>query len=352
MSCSFGEKFKITIFGQSHSEAIGVVIDGIPAGVKLDLEKIKIFMERRSPANKSYATKRNEADEFEIVSGVVDGVTCGAPLCAIIKNTDAKSADYSKIRAVPRPSHADFTAFMKYNGFNDVRGGGNFSGRMTAPICFAGAVAAQLLEEKGIFIGAHIEYLPDTCDEKFDAVNVTAEDLNAVKEKDFPVIKDKVKALMLEEIGDAAKDGNSIGGCIECAVVGLPVGIGEPIFDGLESEISRAVFSVPAVKGIEFGRTLDRGSDNNDAFTVADGQIKTETNNHGGILGGLSSGMPLIFHVTVKPTPSIGKPQKTVNLETMKPTKLEIGGRHDPCIVPRAVPCIEAAAALAIINLI
>lgn len=352
MSCSFGEKLKITVFGQSHSEAIGVVIDGIPAGKKLDLEKIKQFMARRSPADKSYATKRSEADEFVIVSGLLDGVTCGAPLCAMIKNTDAKSADYSRIRAVPRPSHADFTAFMKHNGFNDVRGGGNFSGRMTAPVCFAGAVAMQLLEEQNIYIGAHIEYLSDTCDSKFDAVKVTAEELNSVKEKDFPVIKDKVKALMLEEIEEAAKDGDSVGGCIECAVVGMPVGIGEPIFNGLESEISRAVFSVPAVKGIEFGRTLDHGSENNDPFTVIDGQIKTETNNHGGILGGLSSGMPLIFHVTIKPTPSIGKPQKTVNLETVKPTKLEIGGRHDPCIVPRAVPCIEAAAALAIINLI
>lgn len=352
MSCSFGEKLKITVFGQSHSEAIGVVIDGIPAGKKLDLEKIKQFMARRSPADKSYATKRSEADEFVIVSGLLDGVTCGAPLCAMIKNTDAKSADYSRIRAVPRPSHADFTAFMKHNGFNDVRGGGNFSGRMTAPVCFAGAVAMQLLEEQNIYIGAHIEYLSDTCDSKFDAVKVTAEELNSVKEKDFPVIKDKVKALMLEEIEEAAKDGDSVGGCIECAVVGLPVGIGEPIFNGLESEISRAVFSVPAVKGIEFGRTLDHGSENNDPFTVIDGQIKTETNNHGGILGGLSSGMPLIFHVTIKPTPSIGTPQKTVNLETVKLTKLEIGGRHDPCIVPRAVPCIEAAAALAIINLI
>lgn len=352
MSCSFGEKLKITVFGQSHSEAIGVVIDGIPAGKKLDLEKIKQFMARRSPADKSYATKRSEADEFVIVSGLLDGVTCGAPLCAMIKNTDAKSADYSRIRAVPRPSHADFTAFMKHNGFNDVRGGGNFSGRMTAPVCFAGAVAMQLLEEQNIYIGAHIEYLSDTCDSKFDAVKVTAEELNSVKEKDFPVIKDKVKALMLEEIEEAAKDGDSVGGCIECAVVGMPVGIGEPIFNGLESEISRAVFSVPAVKGIEFGRTLDHGSENNDPFTVIDGQIKAETNNHGGILGGLSSGMPLIFHVTIKPTPSIGKPQKTVNLETVKPTKLEIGGRHDPCIVPRAVPCIEAAAALAIINLI
>lgn len=352
MSCSFGEKFKTTIFGQSHSEAIGVVIDGIPAGKKLDIEKIKKFMARRSPAGKDYATRRNEADSFEIVSGLFNGVTCGAPLCALIRNTDAKSEAYDKLRLTPRPSHADFTAYMKHNGFNDYRGGGNFSGRMTAPICFAGAVAIQLLEEKEIYVGAHIEYLSETCDAKLDAVNVTGAELNAVKEKDFPVINDKFKKLMLDEIEEAAKNSDSVGGCIECAVVGLPVGIGEPIFNGLESEISRAVFSIPAVKGIEFGRTLDFGSENNDPFTVTDGKIRTETNNHGGILGGLSSGMPLIFHATVKPTPSIGKIQKSVNLETNETAALEIGGRHDPCIVPRAVPCIEAAAALAVINLI
>lgn len=351
MSCSFGEKFRVTIFGQSHSEMIGVVIDGIPAGIKPDTDKIEAFMSRRAPANKSYATKRNEADHFEIVSGIVDGITCGAPLCAVIRNRDAKSGDYEKIKKCPRPSHADFTAYMKHGGFNDVRGGGNFSGRMTAPLCFAGAIAMQMLEEKGIFIGAHVDKIAEISDEKFDAVCVSKNDLIKIKEKDFPVINYSAKEKMLAEIESARQNDDSVGGRIECAVVGLPVGIGEPIFDGLESEISRAVFSIPAVKGIEFGSTKNYGSENNDAFII-DGEVKTETNNHGGILGGLSSGMPVVFSTVIKPTPSIGQKQKTVNLEKMAESELEISGRHDPCIVPRAVPCVEAATAIAIINLI
>lgn len=352
MSCSFGEKFKVTVFGQSHSEMLGVVIDGIPAGIKLDIEKIEKFMARRSPANKNYATKRNEADKIEIVSGIVDGITCGAPLCAVIKNTDIESKDYDKIKICPRPAHADFTAYMKHNGFNDFRGGGNFSGRMTAPLCFAGAVAMQMLNEKDIYIGAHIENIADVFDDNYDAVNVDKNVLLSIKEKDFPVINDGIKCEMLSVIGSAANSLDSVGGGIECAVVGLPVGVGEPIFNGLESEISRAVFSIPAVKGIEFGTTMDYGSENNDSFVVDGEKIKTETNNHGGILGGLSSGMPLIFSTVIKPTPSIGRVQKTVDMRTMTETELEINGRHDPCIVPRAVPCIEAAAAIAIINLI
>lgn len=351
MSCSFGEKFRVTIFGQSHSEMLGVVIDGIPAGIKLDIDRIKTFMSRRAPANKNYATQRNEADRFEIVSGIVDGITCGAPLCAVIRNTDARSGDYESMKKCPRPSHADYTAFIKHGGFNDVRGGGNFSGRMTAALCLAGAAAMQMLEEKGIFIGAHIEKIAEISDEKFDAINVNKNDLIKITEKDFPVISDSAKEKMLAEIESTKQKNDSVGGRIECAVVGLPVGIGEPIFNGLESEISRAVFSVPAVKGIEFGSTNNYGSENNDPFVIKNG-IKTETNNHGGILGGLSSGMPVVFSVSVKPTPSIGMAQRTVNLETETETELEISGRHDPCILPRAVPCIEAAAAIAIINLI
>jgi len=352
MSCSFGKKFKVTIFGQSHSEAIGAVIDGIPAGIRLDLDEIEKFMARRAPNNKSYATKRSEADKFEIVSGVVDGITCGAPLCAIIKNTDIKSGDYENIKKCPRPSHADFTAFMKHNGFNDVRGGGNFSGRMTAPLCFAGAVALELFKAKNIHIGAHIKSIGEIDDESFDSVCVTDKEISAVTEKDFPVINDEIKEKMLDEISKAQSNYDSVGGTVECAVVGLPIGIGDPIFDGLESEISRAVFSVPAVKGIEFGTTKTYGSDNNDSF-ITDGKvIKTATNNHGGILGGISSGMPLIFTVKVKPTPSIGCVQKTVDLTTMTETEITVNGRHDPCIVPRIVPCIEAATAIALINLI
>ncbi len=353
MSCSFGEKFKITIFGQSHSEAIGVVIDNVPAGIKLDEEKIAKFMARRAPGQNAYSTKRKEADKPEIISGVVDGITCGAPICAIIKNSDQHSKDYSKLKSLPRPSHSDFAAYMKHSGFNDIRGGGNFSGRMTAPLCFAGALAMQILEEKGIKIGAHIEKIAGICDERFDSVNV---DLNVIENKDFPVICDSVKEKMLAKIEQARLDCDSVGGVIECAVTGLPVGLGEPMFDGVENVISQAVFAIPAIKGVEFGNGFEcadlKGSENNDPFITDGGKITTETNNHGGILGGITSGMPLIFRVAVKPTPSISKAQRTVNLETNSAEELIIEGRHDPCIVPRAVPPVVAAAALAILNLI
>lgn len=353
MSCSFGEKFKITIFGQSHSEAIGVVIDGVPAGISLDSEKIGRFMARRAPGKNAYSTKRKEADKPEIVSGIVDGITCGTPICAIIKNSDQHSKDYSKLKILPRPSHADFAAYMKHDGFNDIRGGGNFSGRMTAPMCFAGAVAMQILEEKGIEIGAHIEKIAGVSDTRFNPVDP---DLTSLDGKEFPLLDDSVKEEMLAKIEAARLDCDSVGGVIECAVTGLPVGIGEPMFGGVENVLSQAVFAIPAIKGIEFGNGFDcaelRGSENNDEFVIADGRITTKTNNHGGILGGLTSGMPLIFRVAVKPTPSISKPQMTVNLEKNEAEELIIEGRHDPCIVPRAVPCIEAATAIAILNMV
>lgn len=356
MSCNFGEKFKITIFGQSHSDAIGVVIDGIPAGIRLDSEKINKFMARRAPGKNKYSTPRKEDDKPEILSGVVDGITCGAPLCAVIRNSNQHSKDYAKLKTLPRPSHSDFAAYMKHNGFNDIRGGGNFSGRMTAPMCFAGAIAMQILEEKGIRIGAHVEKIAGVCDARFDPVNVTANDFDSICEKDFPLLNDDVKEEILAKIEDARLDGDSVGGVIECAVTGISAGIGEPMFNGVENVISQAVFAVPAIKGIEFGNGFDctdlRGSENNDSFIVTDGRITTATNNHGGILGGITSGMPVIFRVAVKPTPSIAKQQMTVNLENGCAQELVVGGRHDPCIVPRAVPCIEAATAIAMINLI
>lgn len=356
MSLSFGEKFKITVFGQSHSDSIGVVIDSIPAGIKLDTDKICSFMSRRAPGKNAYSTPRSEDDIPEILSGVEDGITCGAPLCAIIKNKNQHSKDYSKLKNLPRPSHADFAAYMKHNGMNDIRGGGNSSGRMTAPLCFAGAVAMQMLEEKGIRIGAHIEKIAGISDSRFDPVNIDAKTLESISSKEFPLIDDSKKDEMISEILKAKADRDSVGGIIECAVTGLPAGIGEPMFDGIENAISKAVFAIPAIKGIEFGNGFDcadlRGSENNDSFIIKDGKIATATNNHGGILGGMTSSMPVIFRVAVKPTPSIAKPQMTVNLQTMKPEELIIEGRHDPCIVPRAVPCVEAAAALALINLI
>ncbi len=353
MSCNFGEKVKITIFGQSHSDAIGVVIDGLPAGKKLDMEEIYEFMARRAPGKNKFSTQRKEADLPEILSGLVDGVTCGAPICAVIKNGDTRSKDYENLKRVPRPAHSDFAAFFKYNGFNDVRGGGNFSGRMTAPLCFAGAVCMQYLKDMGIEIGAHIERIAGVSDARYNPVNV---DFADVKTKEFPVINDEAGEKMREKIEDARLSADSVGGVIECAITGLPVGLGEPMFDGVENVVSHAVFAIPAVKGIEFGSGFGGsdllGSENNDSFTVRDGKIETESNNHGGILGGITSSMPVVFRVAMKPTPSIGKEQKSVNLLTREEESLVINGRHDPCVVPRAVPCVEAAAAVAIMNLI
>lgn len=356
MSCNFGSKIKLTIFGQSHSQAIGCVLDGIPAGIKLDTDRIEAFMARRAPGKNKISTARKEADTPRIISGVVDGVTCGAPICAIIENSDTRSGDYDKLRSLPRPGHSDYAAFMKHNGFNDIRGGGNFSGRLTAPLCFAGAVCIQIIESRGIHIGAHISSIAQIDDCKFDAVGVTKENLDSVKSKLFPVIDDTKGEEMIAAIDAARSDGDSVGGTVECAVIGLPAGIGDPIFDGIENQISRIVFGIPAVKGIEFGSGFDgsrlRGSENNDAFTCTNGEIKTVTNNHGGILGGITSGMPVIFRCAFKPTPSIAKQQQTVNLSTGENEIFTVGGRHDPCVVQRAVPCVEAAAALAITDYI
>ena len=352
MSCSFGTNIKITIFGQSHSPAIGVVIDGIPAGIKLDQDKIYKFMQRRAPGNSDISTPRKEEDFPNIVSGVVDNITCGAPICAIVENRNVKSGDYDKFKEIPRPSHADFSAYMKHSGFNDIRGGGNFSGRLTAPLCFAGALCLQILEEKGIFIGAHITSIGKIKGERFNPVNVNADLLQTLTKKEFPVLNDTAESNMKAEILKAKKQLDSVGGTVECAVVGVPAGIGEPIFEGIENKLSQIIFGIPAIKGIEFGNGFDcadlLGSENNDEFMADGDKITTKTNNHGGILGGISSGMPIIFRVAIKPTPSIGKSQKSVNLKTKEMEELVVEGRHDPCIMPRAVPCIEAAAAIAI----
>ncbi len=348
MSFTFGENIKITVFGQSHAEAIGVVIDGLPAGLSFDEEAVCSFMARRAPGKSSLATPRKESDIPEIISGIVNGKTCGAPICALIKNTDTRSGDYNP--EIPRPSHADYPAFVKYKGAFDYRGGGHFSGRMTAPLCFAGALCNQILERKGIKVSAHIFSIATIKDIPFNPLNPEA--VNT----DFPVISADAGKAMQELILNTAKEGDSVGGIIECAITGLPAGIGEPMFDGLESRISSAVFAIPAVKGLEFGAgfkaTEMKGSENNDAFYFSDGEIKTKTNHHGGILGGLSSGMPIVFRVAFKPTPSIAKAQESVNLSTKEAVTLLIKGRHDPCIVPRAVPCVEAMAAIAITDIL
>ena len=357
MSSEFGKKVRITIFGQSHSEAIGVVIDGLPVGENIDMERIQQFMERRAPGRAAYATTRKETDIPRVVSGLFEGKTCGAPLCAIIENTNMRSKDYDRLKDLPRPAHADFTAWVKYKGANDHRGGGHFSGRLTAPLCFAGAVCMQILERKGIHIGAHILSIRDVREESFDAVQITAEELKKITAKTFPVASDTIGEDMQKVIAQAKAKSDSVGGVIECAVVGLPVGVGEPMFDGLESRLSAALFAIPAVKGVEFGAGFAAaelfGSENNDAFYYdAEGNVRTKTNHHGGSLGGISSGMPLVVRAAFKPTPSIGCLQDTISLAKKENEKLEITGRHDPCIVPRAVPCVEAAVAAALLDLL
>ncbi len=351
MSCNFGEKIRIQIFGQSHSEMLGVVIDGLPAGFEPDIDAVHAFLMRRQ-GGKSFSTPRKEEDLPHIVSGLVDGKTCGAPLCALFANKNIKSKDYAQMADIPRPSHADYVAHVKYNGANDVRGGGHFSGRMTLALCFAGALCMQILNDKGIYIGAHIASIGSVEDEMFSPTNV---DFSAV-DAEFPTLDSTKKQKMINEIAMYAKEYDSIGGSIECAVTGLPVGIGEPMFDGLENQIAKVVFAVPAIRGIEFGAGFAAaqmpGSVHNDAYYYENDVVKVKNNHAGGVLGGISTGMPLIFKVAVKPTPSIFKEQESISLSHKKGATLAIKGRHDPCIVPRAVPCIEAAAALAVINLL
>ncbi len=356
MSSSFGKLLKVTVFGQSHSEAIGVVLDGLPAGVRLDIEAIHKFMARRAPGGSRFSTARSEADIPNILSGLVDGVTCGAPLSAVIQNGDARSRDYEKLRDLPRPMHADYAAAVKYGGANDIRGGGQFSGRLTAPLCFAGAVAMQLLAQRGITVGAHIAAIAGEADTPFDPVTLSAQQLAELSRKAFPVLSDEAGLRMQAQIDAARSDGDSVGGIIECAAVGVPAGLGQPLYEGLENRLAAAVFGIPAVKGVEFGAGFAaaamRGSDHNDPFTMQGGRTVTQTNNHGGILGGISTGMPITLRAAFKPTPSIAKAQQTVSLSRGENAELVITGRHDPCVVPRAVPCVEAAAALVLLDLL
>lgn len=355
MSNTLGDKIKCTVFGQSHSEVIGIVVEGVPAGLTLDTEFINKFMARRAPGKGRHTTARKEADLPRIVSGTVNGVTCGAPICAVIENGDTRSGDYDDIKKIPRPGHADFTAYTKFEGNNDIRGGGQFSGRLTAPLCFAGAVCMQMLSMSGIKIAAHISEIAGVKDTPCDPLEPQSE-LYDVADKPFPTIDNSAGAAMLAAIEQARLAGDSVGGIIECAVTGVGAGYGEPMFDGVENAISRAVFGVPAVKGIEFGAGFDvakmRGSENNDPFTVKDGKVVTIANNCGGILGGITNGMPIVFRCAIKPTPSISLEQRSIDLSKMEDAILAVKGRHDPCIVSRAVPAIEAVTAIAIANLI
>lgn len=344
MGSTFGKNVTMTIFGQSHSPALGMTLEGIPAGSRIDEEELRAFLTRRAPGQNDYSTPRKEADIPEFVSGIVGGITCGTPITALIRNTDTRSGDYELLKRVPRPGHADYTAEVRYNGYQDYAGGGHFSGRMTAPLCVAGGICKQLLEKEGITIISRIYSVKDIKDE--------GELQNSTADKLFPVVDDSKGQEMIQCILNAAKQGDSVGGIVECAILGLPAGIGDPMFDGMENRIANACFGIPAVKGIEFGAGFDAarmfGSENNDEYCIRDGRIQTIGNNAGGILGGITNGMPVTFKVALKPTPSIRKEQKSVDLSTMEETTLVVPGRHDPCIVPRAVPCVEAAAALAV----
>lgn len=353
MSSTYGDNLKLSIFGQSHGPAIGMTLDGIPAGLPVDLEKLQHFLNRRAPGQNDWSTPRREEDRPEFLGGILEGFTCGSPLAAVIYNKNTRSHDYSNLKECPRPGHADYTAQVKYGGFQDAAGGGHFSGRLTAPLCIAGGLCLQWLEEAGIRISARI--LSIGGQEDSSAMDPVSPDLDLIA-KDFPVLSREAAVRMQQSIAEARADGDSLGGIIECYITGLPVGIGEPMFGGVESRIAQIVYGVPAVKSVSFGigsAAADmRGSQCNDAFTVSDGSVTTLTNHAGGILGGITNGMPVIFRVAIKPTPSISRPQQSISLESGTAQELIIKGRHDPCIVPRAVPVIEAAAAVAIYDLI
>ena len=344
MSSTYGENLHLTIFGQSHSPAIGVTVEGIPAGEKVDPDELQRFLDRRAPGKNAWSTPRKEADVPEILSGLVNGHTCGAPLTAIIRNTNTRPQDYANLAVVPRPGHADYTAEVKYGGWQDRTGGGHFSGRLTAPLCIAGGICLQILAREGITVVSRIAAIAGISDE--------GELTGSTADKEFPVVSDACGEKMREAIAAAREAGDSVGGIVECVVLGAPAGLGDPMFGGMENRIASAVFGIPAVKGVEFGAGFGaselRGSENNDAFAVKDGRIVTETNRCGGILGGITTGMPIVFRAAFKPTPSIARAQRSVDLQTMTQETLTVAGRHDPCIVPRAVPCVEAAAAVAV----
>lgn len=352
MSSMYGDNLKLSVFGQSHAAAIGMTLDGIPAGLPVDMAALQAFLARRAPGQNGFSTTRKEADTPEFLCGISDGFTCGAPVTAIIRNTNTRSGDYDNLRDCPRPGHADYTAQIKYGGYQDAAGGGHFSGRLTAPICIAGGLCIQWLAERGIRVGAHIASIAGISDVPFDMINPQ---MDAVG-KEFPVLDPEAGRKMGNAILEAKSAGDSVGGVIECAVTGLPAGLGDPMFDGVENRIASIVFGIPAVKGLEFGLGFGlsamRGSLSNDPFMISNGEVRTATNNCGGILGGITNGMPLIFRAAIKPTPSIAMEQRSVSLSRKEEQALIVKGRHDPCIVPRAVPVIEAAAAIAVMDMI
>lgn len=353
---TLGHKLRVTVFGQSHAAAIGCVVEGLPAGFRPDMDRVAAFMARRAPGRTAWSTPRQESDIPDILSGVVEGVTCGAPISAVIYNSDQRSRDYNGLRRTPRPSHADYTAWVKYGESYDIRGGGQFSGRLTAPLCFAGALALQLLEQRGIIVGAHIGQIGGVYDQPPDFAQVGREELRALLTRPFPVFHEDAGIAMRQEIERARMDADSVGGVIRCFALGLPAGIGEPMFDGVENRLAAALFGIPAVRGVSFGDGFAaanmRGSQHNDPFVTDGKTVRTRTNHAGGVLGGITTGMPLVVNVAIKPTASIGREQDTVDLQEMVNTTLVIHGRHDPCIVPRATPVVEAVTALTLLDML
>ena len=355
MSSEFGNILRVSVFGQSHGKAIGVNIDGLPAGEPIDLEELNAFLDRRKPGKSPLSTARKESDTPVFLSGLENGVTCGFPLCAVIENSDQHSSDYSELADKPRPSHADYTARVKWGGHADMRGGGHFSGRLTAPLCIAGGIAKQILARRGIFVGAHLAAVGTENDAPFP-LHPTAELFDAIAAKPFPVVDDGAGDRMQALILEARQDLDSVGGIIECAAIGLPAGLGDPMFGGVENRLAAALFGIPAVKGVEFGLGFGssrlRGSENNDPFTVENGTVVTASNRAGGILGGITTGMPVTLRTAIKPTPSISRPQQTVRLSAMESAELVIQGRHDPCVAHRAVPVVEAVTATVLLDLL
>lgn len=355
MSSTWGTNIELSIFGESHGQAIGIVIGNLPAGIPLDMADIKYQMKRRAPGQNIMSTPRKEKDEVHIMSGLMNNVTTGAPLCAMIYNSDQHSKDYSLLQECMRPGHSDYPAYIKYKGFNDVRGGGHFSGRITAPIVFAGSVAKQILKQKGIVIGAHIQSIKDVYDDSF-GVDISSQDIENMLQQQYPTLNLDVFEKMQVTIEEARMHQDSVGGMIECAILNVPAGLGNPFFDSIESHLSSLLFSIPAVKSVSFGLgekiTELYGHEANDCYYYEDEKVKTKTNHNGGITGGISNGMPIIFKVGIKPTPSISQVQQTINVKTKENTELEITGRHDPCIVPRAVVVVESMAALGILDMI
>ena len=354
MSNLIGNRFRVLIYGQSHAPSIGAVIEGLPAGFAPDWDAVHTFMARRAPGGNAMSTARKEADLPEILSGLNElGETCGAPLAMRIVNGDTRSQDYAKLRDVPRPGHADYPAYVKFGGANDIRGGGQFSGRLTAPLCFAGALAMQLLAREGVRVRAHIAQIEGIHDAPVDFANP---DLDSIQSGELTVVDSAAGEQMREAILTAKSDCDSVGGVIECFATGLPAGLGDPMFDGVENRLARAIWGVPAVRGVEFGAGFAaasmRGSAHNDAYRAQDGRIVTETNRHGGVLGGITTGMPIVVRAAIKPTPSIAREQESVSLSRNENETLAVRGRHDPCIVPRAVPCIEAAVAVVLYDLL